>query len=134
MLKSKPLLDSSVLLLFFLNLICFLSWNICFVESGAVKNVMEHSKVIAPSTIEDFVSDCAIRDVFQRGVGSHLPAFDCSVGTQVSLFKFESNFIFILCTSFLFSICLIILCPIRMKNSLRELRDLSHLQTYAGTY
>ena len=56
-----------------------------YLESGAVRDVIDHSKVVAPSTMEDFVSDCAMRDVFQRGVSSHLPAFNCSVGTQASL-------------------------------------------------
>ncbi|XP_034240340.1 DNA excision repair protein ERCC-6-like 2 [Thrips palmi] len=51
-------------------------------KSGAVRHVLQHQEVVAPSKVEEFVAACAIRDVFQKGINSQLPAFDCSIETQ----------------------------------------------------
>ncbi|KAJ1525630.1 hypothetical protein ONE63_008848 [Megalurothrips usitatus] len=51
-------------------------------RTGAVRHVIEHQEVIAPSTMESFVTNCAVRDVFQKGINSQVPAFQCSLGSE----------------------------------------------------
>lgn len=51
-------------------------------KSVAVRHVIQHQEVVASSKVEEFVTDCAIRDVLQKGINSQLPAFDCSIETQ----------------------------------------------------
>lgn len=59
-------------------------FSIKITESFAVRHVVMHQGVVAPSKIEEFVTDCAVRDVFHKGINSQLPAFDCSMGSLVS--------------------------------------------------
>lgn len=61
------------------------------IESHAVRHVVQHKEVVAPSEVEDFVTDCAIRDVLQKGINSQLHAFDCLVETQASCSIGNSN-------------------------------------------
>ncbi|KAK3909238.1 DNA excision repair protein ERCC-6-like 2 [Frankliniella fusca] len=53
-------------------------------ETGAVRNLLEHKDIVGPSVVEDFISICALRDV-KKQKKYHLPAFDCSIGTQESV-------------------------------------------------
>ncbi|XP_052124921.1 DNA excision repair protein ERCC-6-like 2 isoform X2 [Frankliniella occidentalis] len=41
--------------------------------------------IVGPSVVEDFVSDCAVRDVLEKRKNSHLPAFDCFIETQETI-------------------------------------------------
>ncbi|KAE8752601.1 hypothetical protein FOCC_FOCC000723 [Frankliniella occidentalis] len=54
-------------------------------ETGVVRHVLEHQDIVGPSVVEDFVSDCAVRDVLEKRKNSHLPAFDCFIETQETI-------------------------------------------------